>query len=75
MRAAAGAAARSLTWSALAAEPEAITWAGIDVDTLFICLPDLSLVCPGGNKTVFIVMDQRSARRAQFSVCGDSVSG
>jgi hypothetical protein len=59
----------------LAAEPEAITWAGIEVDTLFICLPDLSFVCPGGMKTVFIVVDRRSNERAQFSVCGDSVSG
>ena len=75
MRTAAGAAARSLTWSALAAEPEAITWAGIEVETLFICLPDLSLVCPGGNKTVFIVVDRRRNKRAQFSVCRDSVSG
>ena len=58
----------------MAAEPEAMTWAGIEVDTLFICLPDL-LVRPGGKKTVFIVMDRRSDKRAQFSVCGDSVSG
>jgi hypothetical protein len=36
----------------LAAEPEAITWAGIEVDTLFICLPDLSFGLSGGNETV-----------------------
>ena len=59
----------------MAAEPEAITWAGIEVDTLFICLPDLSLVCPGGMKTVLIVVDPRASQRAQFRVCGDSVSG
>ena len=59
----------------MAAEPGAIKWAGKDVETLFICLPDTSAGGPGGVKTVFIVVDPHGITRAQFSVCRVSVVG
>lgn len=59
----------------MAAEPVAMTWAGSEVETLFICLPDSSAGGPGGIKTVLIVVDRRRGKRAQFSVCRISVGG
>jgi hypothetical protein len=52
-----------------------MTWAGCEVETLFICLLDRSAGDAGGIKKVLIVVDRRRSKRAQFSVCRISVGG